>query len=389
MPRTQATLRGRDRTAFAVALMVELAAFFYWVALAFPASADKNDFSIDFSAAAPGSYNTATGGGAYDSGTNGSDIVDSLAAGSVACGDIVSYLTQVTIDADAVGTQMITFDYTFAVEGTSGNRAGHIDVTGLAMNYASSAGEGPGGLDSGINDDGGSSISGVIEGYDAAGDNPPGSTYPATAEELNLMFDLDDLEAGESVVFRIDVLLACDAGSGSGLVQATQNGVSLGSQSVPGGGETIPLVGFGSTAATTTTQPLVTTTQPLVDDDSASGDDDSASGGDDSASGDDDSASGDDDSASGDDGDDDSASGDDDSASGDDDSASGGDDSASGDDDIASVDGHVAGDRSWRRAAALGACRTRVPLSRRTHPCRGRLRWRSTTQSLIRAVCVS
>ena len=264
MPRTQATLRGRDRTAFAVALMVGLAAFFYWVALAFPASADKNDFSIDFSAAAPGSYNTATGGGAYDSGTNGSDIVDSLAAGSVACGDIVSYLTQVIIDADAVGTQMITFDYTFAVEGTSGNRAGHIDVTGLAMNYASSAGEGPGGLDSVINDDGGSSISGVIEGYDAAGDNPPGSTYPATAEELNLMFDLDDLEAGESVVFRIDVLLACDAGSGSGLVQATQNGVSLGSQSVPGGGETIPLVGFGSTAATTTTQPPVTTTQPPV-----------------------------------------------------------------------------------------------------------------------------
>ena len=55
VPRTQATLRGRDRTAFAVALMVGLAAFFYWVALAFPASADKNDFSIDFSAAAPGS----------------------------------------------------------------------------------------------------------------------------------------------------------------------------------------------------------------------------------------------------------------------------------------------------------------------------------------------
>ena len=233
---------------------------------------------------------------------------------------------------------MITFDYTFAVEGTSGNRAGHIDVAGLAMNYASSAGEGPGGLDSGINDDGGSSISGVIEGYDAAGDNPPGSTYPATAEELNLMFDLDDLEAGESVVFRIDVLLACDAGSGSGLVQATQNGVSLGSQSVPGGGETIPLVGFGSTAATTTTQPPVTTTQPPVTTTQAPVTTTQAP--------------------------------------------------ATTTTLLASTDTlPVTGVGDVLRLSAPAGLG--FPLSRRTHPCRGRLRWRSTTQSLIRAVCVS
>ena len=186
--------------------------------------------------------------------------MDSLAAGSVFCGDIVSFVVQVVVDSDAVGAQTLTFDYTFDVEATNGNRAGHIDIVGLVVNYGDVGGDGTAGADAGISDDGGSTISSVAEGYDVGGEDPPSSTYPATSEELNLVFDIDDLEASESVVFRIDVLLGCDAGSGTGLVQAHQNGVSVGGQAVPGGGEVIPLVGFGTTVTTTTSTSTTTST---------------------------------------------------------------------------------------------------------------------------------
>ena len=258
---------GRPLT-LAAALAVAFAAVAFTLGLAVPAGADKNDFNFDFAAAAPGSYDPATGGGAYDDGTNGVDIVDSLAAGSVFCGDIVSFVVQVVVDSDAVGAQTLTFDYTFDVEATNGDRAGHIDIVGLVVNYGDVGGDGTAGADAGISDDGGSTISSVAEGYDVGDEDPPSSTYPATSEELNLVFDIDDLEASESVVFRIDVLLGCDAGSGTGLVQAHQNGVSVGGQAVPGGGEVIPLVGFGTTvtttSTTTTTQVSATSTLPVT-----------------------------------------------------------------------------------------------------------------------------
>ncbi len=255
----------RRPLALVAALTIASAVAAFVVGPAFPANADKNDFNIDFAAAAPGTYNTATGGGAYDSGSNGTDIVDSLASGSIFCGEIVSYLVQIVVDSDAVGAQTLTFDYTFAVEGTNGNRAGHIDIVGLpVVNYFSTEGEGAGGLDSGISDDGGSVISSITEVYEVGGENPPTTAFPATSEELNLTFDIDDLEASESVVLRIDVLVECDAGAGTGLVQASQNGVSLGDVAVPGGGETIPMVGCCTAVTTTTGAPTTTTGAPTT-----------------------------------------------------------------------------------------------------------------------------
>src|SRR5919201_2970101 len=61
------------------------------------------DFSLDFVAAAPLTYNHATGGGAYDDRTIGrdKDVVESLEGGDFKCGEIVTYLVAITVDAPA------------------------------------------------------------------------------------------------------------------------------------------------------------------------------------------------------------------------------------------------------------------------------------------------
>ncbi len=56
------------------------------------AAADGGDFSLDFIAAEPYSYDHAVGGGAYDDRTIGVDVVESLEGGDFVCGDTVTYL---------------------------------------------------------------------------------------------------------------------------------------------------------------------------------------------------------------------------------------------------------------------------------------------------------
>ncbi|MDH3706664.1 MAG: hypothetical protein OES57_11400, partial [Acidimicrobiia bacterium] len=75
------------------------------LATASPAGADGGDYAITFRAAAPLTYDHTTGGGAWNDGTVGKndDIVASLEGGDFQCGDIVTYLTEITRGSDLGG----------------------------------------------------------------------------------------------------------------------------------------------------------------------------------------------------------------------------------------------------------------------------------------------
>src|SRR5688572_21889315 len=81
---------------------------------------DGGDFSLDFVAAAPFTYDHATGGGAFDDRTIGKedDVVEQLEGGDFACGDIVTYLVEVSVDEGATGVQTIELDFEFLSDST-------------------------------------------------------------------------------------------------------------------------------------------------------------------------------------------------------------------------------------------------------------------------------
>ena len=166
---------GRPLT-LAAALAVAFAAVAFTLGLAVPAGADKNDFNFDFAAAAPGSYDPATGGG-HTTMVRMASISWTLWP-PAPCSAGISF----PLWSRSWSTRMpsvprhSTFDYTFDVEATNGNRAGHIDIVGLVVNYGDVGGDGTAGADAGISDDGGSTISSVAEGYDVGGEDPPSST---------------------------------------------------------------------------------------------------------------------------------------------------------------------------------------------------------------------
>ena len=62
------------------------------------AAAGRGDFSLDFTAAEPTSYNHSVGGGAYNDRTINKDVVESLEGGNFACGDTVTFLTRIAVD---------------------------------------------------------------------------------------------------------------------------------------------------------------------------------------------------------------------------------------------------------------------------------------------------
>lgn len=59
--------------------------------------------SLTFVAAEPSSYDHFTGGGAYNDRTINADVVESIEGGDFACGHLVTFLTQIQVDAGAFG----------------------------------------------------------------------------------------------------------------------------------------------------------------------------------------------------------------------------------------------------------------------------------------------
>lgn len=170
-----------------------------------PAAAEGGDFQLDFIAAEPYSYDHGVGGGAYDDRTIGVDVVESLQGGDFRCGDIVTYLLLVENAPDPSDpVQTAQFSFSFSADTTGQSGAAHKEVVGVGINYgviAWGVGDGTGGTDDGIEDDHGSAASIVSTGLTG----PPYSS----GSELLLTVQVDDLEAAESVVLRIDTRISC------------------------------------------------------------------------------------------------------------------------------------------------------------------------------------
>ncbi|MEA1908894.1 MAG: hypothetical protein U9N43_07695, partial [Euryarchaeota archaeon] len=168
------------------------------------------DFSIDFAAAAPESYNHATGGGAFDDGTIGvnKDVVESLEGGDFSCGDIVTFFAEVTVDdttqADTDAPQTIEMDFSFLADTTGQSGVAIGEIVLVQVNYGNIedliADENS--VDDGIDDNGGSTATLTYE-------HLTGPLFQA-GSELHGTVELDDLERDETVVVRIDVELFCD-----------------------------------------------------------------------------------------------------------------------------------------------------------------------------------
>jgi len=205
-----------------------------------PALAAGGDVSLDFTAAAPLTYDHVTGGGAYNDRTVGDtdDIVESLQGGEFMCGDTVTYLTEIEIDGSpANANQTIEIDFAFLADTTGQPGAALSDIRSVSINYGSvQNGAGPGGTDSGISDDAGSSASLISESL----------TGPLFASGSRLLgtVRVTDLEASERVILRVDVRLACDPGSNpTGNLHARLGAARIVSpimQSISGGAQTIP-----------------------------------------------------------------------------------------------------------------------------------------------------
>ncbi len=209
-----------------------------------------SDFAnTDFAAAAPNTYDHATGGGAYNDRTKGDDhdITEQLEGYNFTCGDIVTYLTKIQIEESTVDpVQTAEFDFRFLGNSTGQRGAGQIDIVNVAINYGdvengddgngTNSGAGSYGVDSGISDDGGSTAMLVSETF-------VGTPFQPKSELLSTV-RVDDLEPGESTVLRVDVQLGCEAGTsptgnlqgqldGGRVVVGTTDTISTGQQTIP------------------------------------------------------------------------------------------------------------------------------------------------------------
>jgi hypothetical protein len=206
--------------------------------------ADGGDFSMDFTAAAPFSYDHATGGGAYNDRTVGKfdDIVESLEGGDFSCLDTVTYLTQIVVDGGAVGSQTIRLNFEFTAYATGQQGVALIDNT-AALSTSGAINSGV--IDSGTVDDDGSTATVVSE-------SQPGPTFVKPSTFFRSV-DVDDLEAGETVVVRTDVKIDCNGHKPTGNMQARLasasvvdgvNGLVI--DAISSGDQTVPFKSVGA-----------------------------------------------------------------------------------------------------------------------------------------------
>jgi len=182
------------------------------------ASAAGGDFSLDFTAAAPLTYNHATGGGTYDLREVGrdEDIVESLEGGDFACLETVTFLTQIRVDAGAVGTQTIRLRFEFTAHATGQQGIALVDNTAAGSFSATTNSA----ADLGVAENANKSVATVF----SEAITGPGVFIKPTLFTREV--DVNNLEAGEKVVLRTDVQIACNGQSPTGNMQARLSSVN-------------------------------------------------------------------------------------------------------------------------------------------------------------------
>jgi len=231
-------------------------AIFFGGLIAFSGGAVKDvlaspaDFkNTDFVAAAPYTYSHLTGGGAYDDRTIGdqNDVVEQLEGAQFSCNDVATFLFAVEMETATVdAVQTAEFDLRFLANSTGQAGAAIADVLSAKVNYGPvQGGDGAGGKDSGINDDGGSTATLVSETLS-------GPLFTAGSEILATV-RVTDLEAGEKVVVRVDTRIGCKPNtSPTGNLQAQLNAgrVFSSGAALSTGKQTIPFLRIGDIAGT-------------------------------------------------------------------------------------------------------------------------------------------
>ena len=163
-------------------------------AMAPAAHADGGDFSLDFIAAGPFTYNHDTGvGGEYNgreiSKTEG--VVESLEGGDFECGDKVVYFTAITV-ADGAETQDIELDFGFLAEPTGQPGVGH------DLPIVASPNEDDSGMAGGWEDTTASIVPGTDK-IDESGSN----------DEVIATVAINNLDGGEVFILRLVLELTC------------------------------------------------------------------------------------------------------------------------------------------------------------------------------------
>jgi hypothetical protein len=164
-------------------------------AIAPAAYAEGGDFSLDFIAAGPGTYNHTTGvGGEYADRTIDKEtgVVESLEGGDFACGDKVVYFTQIVVDPAASGAQDIELDYAFLAETTGQPGAGHSDLLSATRNT------GDPGESGNVTD---TTVSIVSKNMD--------TTPPPSKDTLFATVRIQNLDPGETFILRLVTVLDC------------------------------------------------------------------------------------------------------------------------------------------------------------------------------------
>jgi hypothetical protein len=155
-------------------------------------------YTLNFAASAPGTYNHATGGGAFDDATKNADIVESLEGGDFACGDVVTFLVLIEAPDDLASAETLLLDFSFTGDTTGQSGVAISEVLGVSINNGSvSGGDGPSGTDSAQAHDGGSVAT-------FTGGQPNGPLFEA-GTSVNAQVKVTDVEAGEKIVLRVDV----------------------------------------------------------------------------------------------------------------------------------------------------------------------------------------
>jgi len=202
-----------------------------------------SNFSFDFVAAEPSSYDHATGGGSFNFRNINTDVVESLEGGDFACLDIVTFLTQIKVDAGVVGTQTVRLNFEWTAHST-----GQQGVALVDNDFPTTSG-----------------TSAVINTPEAnVSDGPPpatasvffegtsGTVFVKPASTLRSV-DVGGLNAGDTVVLRTDVRIVCNGQSPTGNMQGRLKSIDLVSApggavvqaSIPGGDQTIPFKHVG------------------------------------------------------------------------------------------------------------------------------------------------
>jgi hypothetical protein len=133
--------------------------------------------------------------------------------------------------------QTIELDFSFLANTTGQSGAALSEIVNVEVNYGTvENGDAPDGTDAGIsNDDGGSTATLIYE-------NLTGPLFES-GSELQGTVEIDDLEANEKIILRMDVRIGCQLGSdptgnlqanfSQGLVTPSQDTISGGEQTIP------------------------------------------------------------------------------------------------------------------------------------------------------------